>query len=127
MMDWNKYQRYGMPAVRYGLAIVFLIFGIWQYIDPVSWMGYLPPWVPVDPTLAIYANATLDTSLGLLLALGLFTRIAGAVATLHLLGIVATLGFNEVAVRDIGLAVAALGVFFNGPDGLSLDRKRKKT
>jgi uncharacterized membrane protein YphA (DoxX/SURF4 family) len=121
-MDW---PRLASKLTRYGLGIVFLIFGIWQFLDPTSWFGYLPPWATSlgSSTTLIYLNATLDTTLGLLLILGLLTRIAGIIAALHLAGIIATIGFNEVAVRDLGLAIVAVAVAAAGPDEWCLDKK----
>lgn len=116
----------GPKLTRYGVGIVFLIFGIMQFMDPTSWLGYLPSWsssFPVSPQTLIYLNGTLDFVLGALLILGFLTRIAAAIAALHLLGIIFSLGFNEIAVRDLGLAIVAAAIAFAGPDDWCVDRK----
>lgn len=127
-MNRKEWSSYGPALVRWGLGIVFLAFGIWQFIDPSYWIGYLPDQalsVGLSAQQLIIANGILDTALGALLLLGLFTRIAAAVAALHLLSIAVSVGWNDVAVRDIGLALAALGVMLHGPDKWTIDRRRK--
>lgn len=120
-----KYSKYAPAAVRVGLSIVFILFGLDQWIRPEYWLGYLPSWIAGFSDLAlIYANGILDFVLGVLLLLGFLTRPAAIVATLHLFGIALTLGYNDVAIRDIGLAFAALSVALHGYDDWCLDARR---
>lgn len=115
------------PAiVRYALAIVFLVFGLDQLIRPEYWLGYLPSWLPVlglSETTLIVMNGIFDLVLGALLALGLFTRVAAAFGGLHLLGVMVSLGYNDIAVRDFGLLIVAIAILFHGPDDYSLDER----
>ena len=46
--------------------------------------------------------------LGTLLIIGLYTRIVAFIMAIHLALVVASLGFNEIAARDIGLLSIAL-------------------
>ncbi len=135
---------YAPPFLRIGLALVFLWFGISQLVNPVSFMGYVPQFLyphqagmmhehPLQmmhdiphPTLhaLIMGNGLLETVLGLLLLTGLFTRVSALILSLHLFGIMLGLGYNDLAVRDFGLALATLSVFLHGPDAWTLDSKR---
>jgi uncharacterized membrane protein YphA (DoxX/SURF4 family) len=117
------------PAVvRWGLGIVFLIFGIWQWAAPTSWYGYLPSSLPlgIAQGTAIALNGTLDFVIGALILLGLLTRIAAIIGAAHLAIIASTLGWNDVMVRDLGLVIVALGVALRGPDRLCLDQRVRK-
>ena len=81
--------------------------------------------------MIIYLNGTFEVLLATLLCLGLFTRIASALLVLHLFSIVTfSLGYGAVAVRDFGLMISSLAIFFNGADDFSIDyiiseKKRK--
>lgn len=112
---------YAPVAVRFGLGLVFLVFGIDQWIRPEHWFGYLPDWVGGSPELLIHLNGTFDLAIGIMLLLGLLTRIVAILATLHVFGIALTVGFNEVAVRDAGLGLAALAIALHGPDQWCID------
>ena len=67
-----------------------------------------------------------DAFLGSLLLLGFFTRIVALVSSIHLLTISLGLGYNDIAVRDIGLSIAAFSVFLNGEDSLCLGRRLRR-
>jgi len=123
--------------------MVFLWFGISQLVNPESFMGYMPQWIfPHEPAMqhshsmqfmhniphpgahfTIMANGVFETLFGLLLLLGLFTRLSALLLSLHLFGIMLSLGYNDIAVRDFGLALAALSVALNGKDKYCMDNK----
>jgi len=63
---------------------------------------------------------------GVLLLLGIYTRIVSFFLAIHLFVISFSLGFNDLGVRDFGLAIATLVVFFNGVDDFCLDKKFRK-
>lgn len=117
---------YGIVIARVALSLVLLWFGLNQIFNTSAWFAWLPSWtnsLPVSPAVLILFNGFLEVVLGVLLILGLFTRIVSLVAAIHLLTIVFSLGYNDVAVRDSGLMLVALSVFFTGPDFKSLDVK----
>lgn len=117
---------YGIVIARVALSLVLLWFGLNQIFNTPAWFSWLPSWassLPVSPVLLILFNGFLEVVLGVLLLLGLFTSIAALVAAIHLLSIVLSLGYNDIAVRDSGLMLVALSVFFTGPDFKSLDVK----
>ncbi len=126
-MELDYYKKYAPAFSRYGVGIVFLIFGIWQFVNPSSWEGYLPVFVisSFNAATFIFLNGVLDSLIGVLLISGVFVRAASAIGVLHLLGIVFSLGWNDVAVRDIGLIIVLISVFLNGKDDFCLGKNNK--
>lgn len=119
-------RKWGLPLLRISMSLVFLYFGLSQLWQPFRFVGWLPPeasLIPLAPTTLILFNGVLEVALGLLLLLGVYTRIAALVLGLHLVAIAVTMGFTETAVRDMGLAFATLSVALSGSDGWSLDDK----
>lgn len=62
---------------------------------------------------------------GVLLALGLWTRWAALLLSLHLFLIAYEVGYNDIGVRDFALAVSTLAMSFFGTTKFSLDNKVK--
>lgn len=137
-------KEYAPVLVRLALALVFLWFGLNQLLDPGSFFGYIPQWIyphsasmvhehslqgihalPLTPHIIVMGNGVFETVFGVLLLLGLFTRVSSLLLSAHLLLIAFSFGYNDLFVRDFGLALATLSVFFNGPDKWCLDRRRK--
>jgi len=111
-------------VVRYGVALVLLWFGYQQLQDPSFWIGFVPDFVAAQSPLPlerlVLLNGAIEILLGVLLALGVFVRIAAIITAIHIALIAYSLGNTGVAIRDWGLAFAALGVFLYGPDRFSL-------
>ncbi|MDO8622535.1 MAG: DoxX family membrane protein [bacterium] len=104
--------------LRLGLGIEFVAFGYGKLIDLPSWIGYIPPWMspllPMSTSAFLQAVGVVELVLGVLLIVGLWTRVIAALAALHLLGVLVALGYNDLAVRDFvafmsALALTALG------------------
>lgn len=143
----SPYKAYAPVLLRIALASVFLWFGISQLVNPESFMGYVPQWLyPHDAQMMhahplqfmhdipipsihflIMGNGVLESFFGLLLLVGLFTRLSSAVLAIHLFGIALSLGYNDIAVRDAGLAFATLSLFLSGADAWSLDTLLQNT
>jgi len=139
-------KKYSTDIVRIAVSLVYLWFGINQLINPELFLGYVPQWLyPHSPQMMhehplqfmhnipnfsvhtiIMSNGVFETIFGIFLILGLFTRIAAFLLTLHLFGIAFSLGYNDIAVRDFGLAVATLSLVFSGAGEFSLDSKLRK-
>jgi len=112
-------EEYGKIILRIGISLVFLWFGLNQIFDSESWTSYVPQFMDkfgIPPEIVILLNGILETAFGLLLLFGIFTRVASLILAIHLFFITLTLGYNEIAVRDLGLTFATLAVFFNGTD-----------
>ena len=115
----------GMLLLRIGLGSVFLWFGIDKFIHPNIWVSYIPQWFPMMMPVSafILLLGIVETLVGTLVLLGLFTRIAAGVSAFMLIPIIISLGVNEIGVRDFGLFLLALGVSALGAGGYSLDAK----
>jgi uncharacterized membrane protein YphA (DoxX/SURF4 family) len=118
-MNIKKYKKYAPQVVRIGMASVFLWFGVSQILQPSYFMGYMPDWVntlPISSDLFIIMNGVFEVVFGGLLAIGYFTRFSAAILSLHLLGIIQSLGYNDIAIRDLGLLFGLVSVVLHGPD-----------
>ena len=141
----ERYKSYAPALVRIAVSLVFLWFGVNQLVNPESFLGYVPNWLyphaaemqhahPLQllhnvSGLAhwlIMGNGFFEMTFGLLLLLGFFTRLSALLLSIHLVAIAAGLGYNDMAVRDLGLAAAAFSVFLNGPDRLCIGKRLKK-
>ncbi len=118
---------YAPVFVRWGAGIVFFLFGISQLINPENWLAWFPTLNFIEPLTLIFVNGIVDLIIGFLLLIGLLTRIIAFLAVLHLVGVIFTLGYNDIAIRDFGLLLASLSVLFHGPDKLCLDKRFRKS
>ncbi|MEK6895341.1 MAG: DoxX family protein [Nanoarchaeota archaeon] len=119
----------GKIVLRISLSLIFLWFGINQIYSPTNWTGFVPSFVSsiISPGTVVLMNGALEIILGLFLIFGLYVRFSSFILSIHLLGIALSMGYNAVAVRDLGLAFATLAIFFNGADKWCLDYKNKDT
>jgi uncharacterized membrane protein len=98
--------------IRIGLAFVFIYFGIDKLINPINWLGYIPAWIEAMMPLRqfVLANGVIEIILGLGLLYDKTLRIAANIIVLFLAGVIASLGFDEVTVRDTGLLFMAIAL-----------------
>jgi len=110
-------------VLRLGVGAIFLTFGIWQLINSTSWIGYIPGYVysfGISVSLVIVLNGILDLVIGLSLVSGIYLRFFSVIGILRILVIAFSIGFNDVFVRDVGIAIALVAVYLNGEDGFCL-------
>lgn len=122
----QKNQNAAFLILRLGLAAVFIWFGASQLLSPSQWTSFLPSWVAAVqfPVVTfVLLNGLFEIIAGVLLALGAWTRIAAFILAVHLVGIAFSIGYNSVAVRDIGLALATLALAVGGAGSYSIDEK----
>ncbi|MEK6910445.1 MAG: DoxX family protein [Nanoarchaeota archaeon] len=122
-------KKYAPITVRIGISLVFLWFGFQQLLNPGDWTAWLPSFtsfLPFKAVTLIVISGLFESILGLFLILGIFTRLSSALLILHLIGIIFSVGYNEIAVRDFGLLMALLSVFFNGEDEWCLDKAKEQ-
>ncbi|MBX4212179.1 DoxX family protein [Candidatus Pacearchaeota archaeon] len=118
-------KKYAPIILRIGISLVFLWFGSQQILHASDWVTWLPSFInslPMQPTTFVLFNGTFEVILGVLLILGIFTRVAAALLAIHLLGIAFSIGYNDVAIRDFGLFMACVAIFFYGPDDWCLKK-----
>ncbi|MBI5456146.1 DoxX family membrane protein [Candidatus Kaiserbacteria bacterium] len=117
--------QWGLLVVRVGLAGVLLWFGAQQLLHAADWVGYVPAYATslsgLSAVTIVLANGSAEIAFGLLLLLGLFTRISALIMGVHLALIALSLGLNQIGVRDWGLAAALFGLAIAGPGMWSLD------
>jgi len=124
----------GNPAaaflvLRLGLAFVFIWFGISQLANPADWTSFLPEWaasLPFSAEAFVQMNAWFEIVFAALLVLGLWTRLAALLLGLHLVGIALAIGYNSVAIRDIGLAAACFALALGGAGRFAIDARHAR-
>ena len=114
----NK-EEIGVYILRFGLAVVFLYFGISQILDQSKWVYFVPDRFfifyinEVLKSKLVFINGIFDTLIALSLILGFFIKIFSLLGFIHLLSItIFSLGFEPSGIRDLGLAFAMLSLFF---------------
>lgn len=130
LMNQSKVSEYAPVVLRFGLAFLFLWFGLSQIISPASWTAWVPEWTSLifglDAVKIVLVNGWFETVGGVLLAIGLWTRWVALVLSLHLFFIAYEVGYNDIGVRDFALAICALALSLFGPDRYTLDSRNER-
>ena len=117
--------------IRVGLASVFLWFGIDKIVHPIFWSSFIPEWVvnvlPFSVFTINYILSGVEIVLGLLLLLGLFTRKVAVVTALFMAGIILSVGYNDIAVRDFAILTMAIALALAKEHELTLDNYFRKS
>ena len=109
----QRASAYSPLVLRSGLAAVIIWFGVQQLLHAEAWTIWLPEWTAlsgVAPATIVYLNGGFEVVAGLMLLIGVWTRLVAFVLFLHLLVIIFDIGINPTGVRDFGLAVALLAL-----------------
>ncbi len=109
----DRYSEYAPLVLRLGLAIVILWFGVNQLLSPEQWTAWVPGWTAalgLTPETVVFLNGIFEIVTGLLLVLGVYTRLIALVLFVHLLVIVFEIGITAIGMRDAGLATAFLAL-----------------
>lgn len=112
--------------LRIGLSLVFLAFGFMQVTSPDNWTGFIPEFLVSTILTAnnwVMLNGILELVLGVFLLLGIYVRFSSAVLAIHLLFITLSIGFSPIGIRDFGLTIATLVLFFNGADKYCFEKR----
>jgi len=128
MIEMNKFRKFAPTFLRISISLVFLWFGINQIFNTELFLGYLPRWIvnySVNPSTIVISNGIIELTIGILLLIGLFTKISSLFLSLKLIFTAINLGYNDIAVRDIGLALVTFSIFLYGYDKFCLDYKLK--
>jgi len=110
---------------RITISVVVLWFGINQLINPEAFLSYLPNnLLALDyATQLIIINGIIDITLGTLLIIGLKTRIIAYITSIHTFIISLSLEYNDIAMRDMGLALITCAIGMGGKDKWCIDNK----
>lgn len=113
------------PILRYGMALVFLYFGISQIVDTANFLGYLPNFLfnTSFASTLILINGVFEIIASILLIIGYKTRIVATILALHLALITFEVGWSQTGIRDFGLTIATTAIALQGPDIWCLDKK----
>ena len=101
-----------------GLAFVFLYFGIDKFVHPKIWIGWMPDrmdgllGIGNDRWLSLIGATEIAIGVMLLIPIRIVQKVGTALAVLHLLGILTQVGWNDIAVRDIGLLLMGAALWF---------------
>src|ERR1700745_79008 len=123
----NNLQPFGALIMRLALGVSVAVHG-YQKVLP---HGALNHYVPYIPSLGLphwlgYVSAYTEFVGGLLLILGLFTRLASALVAINMLVAFFYVGIHQgFGIYNYILALVALGIMltFYGAGALALDRK----
>lgn len=112
--------------LRVGLGLVFLVLGANKATRPEIWVGWIPiqlkAFIP-DANQFLIFNGIIEAILGLLLIIGLYTKIAAALSGLFLFFVLLFFGADDITSRDIGLMAMAAAIILLGPGEASVDEK----
>lgn len=104
-------SKYTYFILRFGLAVVFLWFGIDKFIHPTYWqtVWISPKLISIVDFLSsnknqiVYASAVFEIIVGLSLVSGIFAKLFSLLAIFYLVAILLVNGLTEITVRDMGL------------------------
>jgi len=116
----------GKVFLRVSMAFVFIYFGFVQVGAPDDWIGTVPEFLDgtiVSANNIVIFNGVLEITFGIFMFIGLYTKFSALILSIHLALITLGVGFNPVGIRDFGLTIATLVVFFNGSDGYCVDKR----
>lgn len=100
-----------------GLVFVFGYFGIDKFLNPLVWIVWMPTWMdglmgmPKDTWLQIMGVLEMVMAVLVLLPMRRVQQLGVMLMAVHMLGILSQVGWNDIAIRDIGL-LATMGALF---------------
>ena len=127
-MKLDSIGRYAPSVTRIAISLVFLWFGINQLFLPENFLGYLPKFLlelGFAKTVVMFNGIGEIILAGCLLA-GFLIRPVSLLLSIHLLSIIISLGYGDIAVRDFGLMIVTFAVFLGGADLWSIDYRKRK-
>ena len=102
---FNKMKSSAPIILRIGLSLVFLWFGSQQLLYTSMWVGLIPEWVlslsQLSAATWVLFNGAFEIVFGLCLLAGYFTRITALLLAFHLLGIIFTVGYNDIGEKGL--------------------------
>ena len=115
-----KLKPYAPAVLRMGISAVFIWFGSQQLMHPLAWQSFVPASASALTGLSalalVHVNGAFEVIFGIALFLGLFPQLTSFLLALHMLDITWVVGYGAIGARDLGLSIAAISIFMNGPD-----------
>lgn len=99
--------------LRAGLAIVFLYAAIASFIEPTSWIGFLPPWISsiMPATTALTLFSIYEIALTFWLFSGKRVYYAAMLSILTMAGIVVfNMASLDIVFRDVAIMFSAIAL-----------------
>lgn len=100
-----------------GLAFVFAYFGVDKFVHPQLWIDWMPLWMDGllgmsnHAWMLITGAAEIFFALMLIIPVRSIRQTGAFLCALHLVAVLTQTGWNDIAVRDIGLLFMSLGLF----------------
>ncbi len=112
-INWNVLT--ASLFLRVGIGFSFLYVGIAVFLDPSSWIGFVPSFIEnfISKELFLYTHGLFDLFLALWIISGKKTFYASILASLTMFGIIIfNLNSLDIIFRDISIlfAIIALGI-----------------
>ncbi len=118
-------ENLGKTILRFGIAFVFIWFGVSQLQNQSMWTSYIPENVlsilNTSAVNMVLFNGSMEVVLGLCLFVGFYSRVSALILGIHIASITFIIGFNPTGIRDFGITVGTLASFLIGPGKFSLD------
>ncbi len=106
--------------VTYAISFIFIVFGIWEIINPSYWSVFVPGFISGvlgNVSVLVMVHGIILALIGLSLAVGFHKKITSALGTLMMMGILISLyigsGFTTMFVRDLVITVFTASLFFD--------------
>lgn len=99
-----------------GLVFVFFYFGFDKFLHPTIWIAWLPDWMEnmgglsKDAWLKLIGASEILFAILLIIPIKRVQQTGVILIILHLLAILTQVGWNDTAVRDIGIMVSAISL-----------------
>ncbi len=111
-------QRQTTAKLLLTAAFVFVLgyFGVDKFAHPLIWIGWIPSWIdglftlPRETWLQIIGSFEVLLALLLLMPIRAVRQTGTILIALHFTGILTQVGWNDIAIRDIGLLLADIAL-----------------
>lgn len=111
-------QRQTTAKLLLTAAFVFVLgyFGIDKFTHPLNWIGWIPNWMegllslPKATWLQIVGTFEVLLALLLLMPIRAVRQTGAILIALHIVAILTQVGWNDIAIRDIGLLLSIIAL-----------------
>ena len=104
-----------IALVRTGLSVVFLYMGVDKFLRPDVWLVQMPQQLASAQIVSVLGGV--EILIGVLLLTKMY-RFGALGASGILVGAIGSMGLNDIAVRDFGLLLSAVSLFFHPHKGI---------